>query len=117
MSNQHPRVMSISNDMQGQLAAADLAPNSQQDFLPHRNLMAAGMQSRERLQQPAISIMVGQNHRDICEITGFSLSGGGSRQGLERPQSPEERMQLTPIPLHVQNYANDDVAIHPEELA
>jgi hypothetical protein len=115
MSNQH-RVMSISNDMmQGQLAAADLPPNSQQQDLPtSRNLLAAGFQSRERLLQPAISsTMVGQDHQDICEITGFSLSGG-SRQGLERPQSPEERMQLAPTPLRVQSYAHD-VAIHPEE--
>jgi hypothetical protein len=114
MSNQHRVRMSISNDMQGQLAAADLPPYSQQQDLTSRNLLAAGFQSRERLLQPAISsTMVGQGHRDICEITGFSLCGG-SRQGLERPQSPEERMQLTPIPLRVQSYAHD-VAIHPEE--
>ena len=113
MSNQQ-QVMSTSNYMQGHLlAGADLAPNSQQD-LPSSNLLAAGFQSRgERLLQPAISMMVGQNHQEVCEITGFSLSGE-SRQGLERPQSPEERMELAPNPLYVQSYAHD-VSIHPEE--
>ena len=110
MSNQQ-QVMSIRNGMQGHLlAAADLAPNSQQD-LPSSNLLAAGFQSRERLLQPAISTMVGQNHQEICEITGFSLRSE-SRQ--ERPQSPEERMDLAPNPLYVQSYAHD-TSIHPEE--
>jgi hypothetical protein len=114
MYNQH-QVMSTSNDMQGQVsAAANLAPNSQQD-LPgtSSNLLAAGFPSRERLLQPAIS-KVGQEHQEICEITAFSLSGAS--QGLdERPQSPEERLQAASNQaLCVQSYAHD-VSIHPEE--
>jgi hypothetical protein len=113
MYNHQHQVMSTSNeDMQGQVAAANLAPNSQQDLPTSSNLLATGFQSRESLLQPAIS-MVGQNYQEICEIAGFSLSGGS--QGLERPQSPEGRLQAASNQaLRVQSYAHD-VSIHPEE--
>jgi hypothetical protein len=107
MYNHQHQVMSTSNDMQGQVAAANLAPNSQQDLPTGSNLLATGFQSRESLLQHT------QNYQEACEITGFSLSG--ESQGLERPQSPEERLQAASNQaLRVQSYAHD-VSIYPEE--
>jgi hypothetical protein len=95
VSNQH-HLMSTSNDMmQGRVVtASNLTPNSLQDLSSSNLLLAPGFHIRERLRQPAIS-MVGQNHQEICD------------QGLERPQSPN------PEPLHVQS--GHDVSVHPED--